>query len=82
MLRDTCAISAIEEGVDIRVVSRMLGHKTTAMTERSYLQWTEKQDTASIEAQRAAIERRSARDRAVPAVAGEAAGAVRRALVN
>jgi integrase len=61
MLRDTFAISALEEGIGLREVSVMCGHKSTVMTERSYARWTEIQDQRSLEAQRAVLERRSAR---------------------
>ena len=56
-LRDSCAISAITHGVSLENVARMLGHKTTAMTQRSYLFWVKRRVDHCIEDQRAALAR-------------------------
>lgn len=58
MLRDTCAIDAISQGVDIDNVARMLGHKNIQVTQRSYLCWIAKRSQHCIEDQRAALTRR------------------------
>jgi integrase len=78
MLRDTCAISALLRGVRLENVSKMLGHATTQMTQRSYLTWCKERLDYSIEDQRAALAR--AQTPAVdPATIGDG---VRRTLVN
>src|ERR1700722_1329239 len=84
MLRDSCAIAALEEGVGIRDVARMLGHATTVMTEKSYATWTEPQDARALEAQRAALARRSARrvDAAESASDNDGAASRRTTLVQ
>ena len=57
-LRHTFAVGALAAGQDIPSVSKMLGHKTTAQTERVYLPWCPQRDEAHIrkvrEAQRVA----------------------------
>jgi hypothetical protein len=81
MLRDSCAIAAIENGATSNDIAQMLGHTTTQMTERSYTFWTQKRTAAGIENQRAALARMKAGVR--PAVSDEpAAGAVRRTLLH
>jgi hypothetical protein len=57
MLRDSLAIGAITHGVSLENVARMLGHKTTAMTQRSYLFWVKKRVDHCIEDQRLALAR-------------------------
>ena len=59
VLRDSFAIDAITRGVSLENVARMLGHKTTAMTQRSYLFWVKKRVDHCIEDQRAALARRA-----------------------
>lgn len=71
MLRDTCAISAIEDGLSSDDIARMLGHTTTQMTERSYMLWTAKRDSACIENQR---RRLLARVEVAPALDAGSAG--------
>lgn len=58
MLRDTCAIGAITHGVKLENVAKVLGHSTTAQTQRSYLFWTSKRLDSCVEDQRAALARR------------------------
>ena len=41
--RHSFAVAALEAGADIRTVSRALGHKSMAITERYYAQWSQKQ---------------------------------------
>lgn len=41
--RDTFAVDLLEHGVPIRDVSRALGHKSVAITERHYAKWTQEQ---------------------------------------
>jgi integrase/recombinase XerD len=41
--RHRFAVALLESGVDIRVVSRALGHKSLAVTERFYAAWSQKQ---------------------------------------
>jgi len=60
MLRDTLAINAIVNGVGLENVARMLGHASTAMTERSYLFWVRQREDHSIAEQRMALERQAA----------------------
>jgi site-specific recombinase XerD len=40
MLRDTFAVEMLLAGVPLEKVSKMLGHESVAMTERSYAKWT------------------------------------------
>ncbi|HZQ24915.1 MAG TPA: tyrosine-type recombinase/integrase [Terriglobales bacterium] len=47
-LRHLFAVHLLEIGIDIRVVSRALGHKSLAITERYYAKWSRKQQ-ASLE---------------------------------
>ena len=42
-LRHLFAVSLLERGVDIRLVSKALGHKSLAVTERYYAKWSSKQ---------------------------------------
>jgi|SRR5581483_6331634 len=42
-LRHLFAVSLLEKGVDIRLVSRALGHKSVAITERYYAKWSRQQ---------------------------------------
>lgn len=42
-LRHLFAVSLLEKGVDIRIVSRALGHKSVVITERYYAKWNLKQ---------------------------------------
>ena len=51
--RHRFAVAALESGVDIRVVSRALGHKSLQTTERFYGRWNTKQQ-AALEKQLAA----------------------------
>jgi integrase len=60
MLRDTFAISAIVNGVSLDNVAKMLGHATTAMTQRSYLFWVKSRLDHCIEDQRKALDRQAA----------------------
>src|ERR1035437_9173898 len=55
MLRDTAAINAITHGVRLENVSKMLGHATITMTQRSYLFWVQKRIDHCIEDQRAGL---------------------------
>jgi integrase len=57
-LRDTCAIDAIVRGVSLENVSKLLGHATTQMTQKSYLFWIKKRVDSCIEDQRQALARR------------------------
>jgi integrase/recombinase XerD len=41
--RDTFAVTLLERGVPLRAVSRALGHKSEAVTQRHYAKWTGKQ---------------------------------------
>ena len=59
-LRDSFAVDAIVRGVDLANVSRMLGHSTTAMTEKKYLPWLKRREDHSIEDQRRALARAQA----------------------
>jgi integrase/recombinase XerD len=43
--RHLFAVSLLEKGVDIRLVSKALGHKSLAITERYYARWSKKQQT-------------------------------------
>jgi site-specific recombinase XerD len=43
--RHLFAVSLLEKGVDIRLVSKALGHKSRAVTERFYASWSRKQQT-------------------------------------
>lgn len=47
-LRHLFGVYLLEKGVDIRVVSRALGHKSVTITERYYAKWNLKQQ-ASLE---------------------------------
>jgi integrase len=58
-LRDTCAISAITNGVSLENTARMLGHSSVAMTQKSYLFWVAKRVDHCIDDQRAALARRA-----------------------
>ena len=58
-LRDSLAIGAITHGVSLENVARMLGHASTAMTQRSYLFWVKKRVDHCIEDQRLALARRA-----------------------
>jgi integrase len=78
MLRDTFAIDAITRGVKLENVAKMLGHATTAMTQRSYLFWIQKRLDYCIEDQREALTR--VQVPAAPLDAG--ADRLRRPLVN
>jgi integrase len=60
MLRDTCAIHAIENGATSNEIAQMLGHTSSQMTEKSYVFWTQKRTAASIENQRATLARMKA----------------------
>ena len=60
MLRDTCAISAIVNGVALDNVSKMLGHATSQMTEKNYLFWVKRRVDACIEDQRRGLDRAAA----------------------
>lgn len=73
MLRDTFAIDAITRGVSLDNVAKMLGHATTVMTQRSYLQWIKKRLDHCIEDQRQALTRVQV---APPPSNGEARGSV------
>jgi integrase len=66
MLRDSLAIGAIVSGVGIDNVSRMLGHRSTQTTQKSYLFWIAKRDDFCIEDQRKALERAAAAQEAEP----------------
>jgi site-specific recombinase XerD len=44
--RHLFAVSLLEKGVDIRLVSKALGHKSLAVTERFYASWSRKQQTS------------------------------------
>jgi integrase len=55
MLRDTFAIDAILRGVPLEIVSQMLGHASSAVTEKNYLFWTKQRVDHSVEVQRAAL---------------------------
>jgi len=44
-LRHLFAVSLLEKGVDIRIVSRALGHKSVTITERYYAKWNLKQQS-------------------------------------
>jgi integrase/recombinase XerD len=57
--RHRFAVAALESGVDIRVVSRALGHKSLQTTERFYGKWNTKQQ-AVLESQLAATWAKSA----------------------
>lgn len=53
-VRHRFAVALLEEGVDIRVVSRLLGHKSLQTTERFYAKWsTKQQSTLESEVRRA-----------------------------
>jgi len=41
--RDTFAVTLLEQGLPLRAVSRALGHKSEAVTQRHYAKWTGKQ---------------------------------------
>jgi integrase/recombinase XerD len=41
--RDTFAVTLLEEGVPLRAVSQALGHKSEAVTQRHYADWSQKQ---------------------------------------
>jgi len=41
--RDTFAVTMLENGVPLRAVSRALGHKSEAVTQRHYAKWTDEQ---------------------------------------
>ena len=83
MLRDTCAVDAITHGVLIENVAKMLGHATTAMTERAYTFWVKKRLDYCIEDQRRALARRVEIAAAAAAESPQAnAGALRRTLVH
>lgn len=43
--RHRFAVSALEKGADIRAVSKALGHKSLAVTERFYASWSQAQQT-------------------------------------
>jgi integrase len=58
-LRDSLAISAITHGVSLENVARMLGHASTAMTQRSYLFWVKQRVDYCVEDQRLALARRA-----------------------
>jgi site-specific recombinase XerD len=58
MLRDTAAMSLLENGASLENVSRMLGHSSTAQTEKSYLSWTKQRVDFCVEDQRRALARR------------------------
>ena len=60
MLRDSFAISAICAGIGLDNVARMLGHRSTQTTQRSYLFWIAKRDDSCVEDQRKALERQAA----------------------
>ncbi len=47
-LRHFFAVSLLEKGVDIRIVSKALGHKSLAITERYYAKWS-RQQQANLE---------------------------------
>ena len=52
--RHRFAVALLEAGVDIRIVSRCLGHKNRATTERFYAKWsTKQQSTLQAEVQKA-----------------------------
>ena len=52
--RHRFAVALLEAGVDIRIVSRCLGHKNLATTERFYAKWSAKQQsTLQVEVQKA-----------------------------
>ncbi len=52
--RHRFAVALLEAGVDIRIVSRCLGHKNLATTERFYAKWsTKQQSTLQAEVQKA-----------------------------
>ncbi len=52
--RHRFAVALLEAGVDIRIVSRCLGHKNLATTERFYAKWSTKQQlTLQAEVQKA-----------------------------
>lgn len=42
-MRHLFAVSLLEKGVDIRIVSKALGHKSITITERYYAKWNLKQ---------------------------------------
>lgn len=44
-LRHLFAVSLLENGVDIRLVSKALGHKSVAITERYYAKWSRQQQS-------------------------------------
>lgn len=48
--RDTCATSMLNAGADIRLVSRLLGHKSILITERHYSHWVKAQQDRLVEA--------------------------------
>lgn len=45
-LRHLFAVSLLEKGVDIRLVSKALGHKNLSVTERHYAKWSTKQQSS------------------------------------
>jgi hypothetical protein len=77
MLRDTFAIDAITRGVKLENVAKMLGHATTAMTQRSYLFWIQKRVDYCIEDQREALTRVQ-----IPAASVDAGSRLGRPLIN
>ena len=55
-LRHTCATIALEEGVDIKALSSMLGHADVAFTMNTYVHATKKLKTTAADKMEAAFE--------------------------
>lgn len=58
VFRDTFAIESLMSGLDIVVVSQMLGHKSIAMTQKHYMPWTKSRNDAHVALLRAAMAKR------------------------
>ncbi|MCI9146539.1 MAG: tyrosine-type recombinase/integrase, partial [Eubacterium sp.] len=55
-LRHTCATIALEEGVEIKALSSMLGHSDVAFTMNTYVHATKKLKTSAADKMEAAFE--------------------------
>lgn len=64
--RDSFAVYHLINGTDIKLISKMLGHTTVAMTEKQYLPWVEGLVDHQREAYIRAKEREAARANVVP----------------
>ncbi len=71
MLRDTCAVWFLRQGVGIHSVSKLLGHSNVAITSKHYAPWVKELEKAHIEELGAAL------DAAKPKSSGEKVRAIR-----